>query len=134
MPSCWGSEARSSLQVIQNGGEWRLAADDMPCSCMERRYFLRISLMDLSGSCDIILNNDQAKLQLRCATLKQSKAVRLCEKYLQPCCLARLSTVDRMWCRPGAWMQACLTVKFALANLKPPQLLVPSNHFRGRAS
>lgn len=49
------------LQVVQNGGQWRLAADDMPCSCMERRYFLRISLMDLSGSCEIILNNDQAR-------------------------------------------------------------------------
>lgn len=28
---------------------------------MERRYFLRISLMDISGACDILLNNEQAQ-------------------------------------------------------------------------
>lgn len=44
---------------MQNNGQWRLAADDSVCNHMERRYFLRISLMDMSGSCDIVLNNEQ---------------------------------------------------------------------------
>lgn len=33
--------------------------DSKPCAAMERRYFLRILLMDPSGECDVMLSNDQ---------------------------------------------------------------------------
>ena len=47
------------MQVLADGNAWRFAVDSKPCAAMERRYFLRILLMDPSGECDVMLSNDQ---------------------------------------------------------------------------
>ena len=49
------------MQVLAGGDAWRFAVDGKPCTAMERRYFLRILLMDPSGECDVMLSNDQVR-------------------------------------------------------------------------
>ena len=52
------------LQVVESGEGWRLAVDDTECKLMQYRFFVRVTVMDASGSADIVLSNDQVKLLL----------------------------------------------------------------------
>ena len=52
-------DIESTVQVVEDGSGWRFAADDTPCTAMHYRYFVRVSVMDATGSGDVVLSNDQ---------------------------------------------------------------------------